>query len=41
MKREITFGQKQQFDLAQLVNGIYFIKIESEGKQLIEKIMKQ
>ena len=34
-------GPRQIFDLGNVANGIYFIKVESGGKQIIEKIIKQ
>ncbi len=39
--RNIVKGQKQVLDLGHLANGIYFIKIESEGKSLTQKIVKE
>ena len=39
--KNITAGQNESFDFNTLAKGIYFIKIQSEGKYMIEKIVKE
>lgn len=39
--KTVNLGQKQILDLGNLANGVYFIKVESEGKHLIERVIKE